>query len=162
MIRIRPYQSGDWPAMWDFIAPVLHAGDSYAVPREIGESDAYRMWVELPRAVRVAEDARGRVLGTYFLKPNQPGPGDHVCNCGYLVAEQARGQGIANKLCEDSLRVARELGFTAMQFNMVVSTNEVAIRQWQKHGFEIVGTLPCAFRHPQLGLVDAHVMYRLL
>ncbi|MBZ0331329.1 GNAT family N-acetyltransferase [Halomonas sp. ANAO-440] len=162
MIRIRPFQPDDWPAMWEFMAPVLHAGTTYAVPRGIGESDAYRMWVELPRAVRVAEDAAGKVLGTYYLKPNQPGPGDHVCNCGYLVAEHARGQGIAGRMCQDSLGLARELGFTAMQYNLVVTTNEVAIRQWQKHGFSIVGTLPCAFRHPEQGLVDAHIMYRLL
>ncbi|PMR77529.1 GNAT family N-acetyltransferase [Billgrantia endophytica] len=162
MIRIRPYHPDDWPAIWDFMAPVFHAGDTYAVPRAISESDAHRMWVELPRAVRVAEDAAGNVLGTYYLKPNQPGPGSHVCNSGYLVAEKARGQGIAGKLCGDSLVLARELGFIAMQYNMVVATNEVAIRQWQKHGFSIVGTLPCAFRHPEQGLVDAHVMYRLL
>lgn len=162
MIRIRPYQPEDWPALWAIIEPVFRAGETYAVPRDISEQDAHRMWIELPRAVRVAVDDAGRITGTYTLKANQPGPGDHVCNCGYLVADHARGQGIAGEMCAHSLVLARELGFLAMQYNLVVASNEVAIRLWQKHGFAIIGTLPRAFRHPALGLTDAHVMYRLL
>lgn len=162
MIRIRPYQPDDWPALWAILEPVFRAGETYAVPRDISEQDAHRMWIELPRAVRVAVDDEGRVTGTYTLKANQPGPGDHVCNCGYLVADHARGQGIAGEMCVHSLALARELGFVAMQYNLVVASNEVAIRLWQKHGFTIIGTLPRAFRHPALGLTDAHVMYRLL
>jgi len=162
MIRLRPYQPEDWACLWAILEPVFRAGETYAVPRDISEQDAHRFWVELPRAVRVAVDDRGRLTGSYTLKANQPGPGDHVCNCGYLVAEDARGQGIAGEMCEDSLTLARQLGFLAMQYNLVVSSNETAIRLWQHHGFEIIGTLPCAFRHPVRGPVDAHVMYRLL
>lgn len=162
MITIRAYQTNDWPSLWPIIEAIFRAGDTYAVPRHISEQDAHRMWIELPRAVRVAMDAQGEVVGSYYLKPNQSGPGDHVANCGYLVAPGARGQGIADQLCQHSLSLARELGFTAMQYNLVVATNEVAIRSWQKHGFTIAGTLPLAFRHPEQGLVDAHVMYRLL
>ena len=162
MPHIRSYRHEDWPTIWSFMAPVFRAGETYAVPRDITERDAHRMWVTLPREVRVAEDESGRVIGTYYLKPNQPGPGDHVANCGYLVAETARGRGVAGQLCHDSLNLARELGFHAMQYNLVVATNEVAVRLWQQHGFAIVGTLPHAFRHPERGPVDAHVMYRLL
>lgn len=162
MIRLRPYQPEDWSALWAILEPVFRAGETYAVPRDISEQDAHRMWIELPRAVRVAVDDAGRVTGTYTLKANQPGPGDHVGNCGYLVADRARGQGIAGEMCEHSLALAREHGFIAMQYNLVVASNEVAIRLWQKHGFTIIGTLPRAFRHPALGLTDAHVMYRLL
>lgn len=162
MIRLRPYQPEDWPALWAILEPVFRAGETYAVPRDISEQDTHRMWIELPRAVRVAVDDAGRVIGTYTLKANQPGPGDHVCNCGYLVADDARGQGIAGEMCGHSLALARELGFVAMQYNLVVASNKVAIRLWQKHGFTIIGTLPRAFRHPALGLTDAHVMYRLL
>ena len=54
------------------------------------------------------------------------------------------------------------MGFHAMQFNMVVSTNESAVALWKKFGFSIVGTLPRAFRHRKLGLVDAYVMHRFL
>ena len=97
-----------------------------------------------------------------MLHPNQMGLGDHVANAGYLVAPAHRGHGIAGAMCEHSLATARAAGFRAMQFNFVVSTNETAVRLWQKHGFEIVGRLPKAFRHATLGEVDALVMYRFL
>jgi ribosomal protein S18 acetylase RimI-like enzyme len=116
----------------------------------------------VPAATFVAQGAGQRVLGTYYLKPNQPTLGAHVCNCGYVVAEQARGQGIASAMCEHSQSEARALGFRAMQFNLVVSTNEGAIRLWRKHGFAVVGVLPGAFRHARLGYVDALVMYKQL
>lgn len=162
LIRIRPYQPDDWPALWTLLGPVFRAGETYAVPRDITEQDTQRMWVELPRVVRVAIDEAGRVIGTYILKANQPGPGDHVANGGYIVADGARGHGVAGEMCKHSLAMARELGFLAMQYNLVVASNVVAVRVWQKHGFAIIGTLPRAFRHPTLGLTDAHVMYRLL
>lgn len=162
MVCIRPYSPTDWPSLWAIIEPVFREGASYAVPRDISEDDAHRMWVELPSAVQVAVSEDGQPIGSYFLKPNQPGPGDHVANCGYLVAETARGLGVAGRLCEHSLQLARNSGFTAMQYNLVVSTNHTAIRLWQRHGFAIAGELPGAFRHPTAGLVDAFVMYRQL
>jgi ribosomal protein S18 acetylase RimI-like enzyme len=54
------------------------------------------------------------------------------------------------------------MGFRAMQFNLVVSTNERAVRLWQRLGFATVGTLPGAFRHRELGFVDAFVMFKTL
>jgi ribosomal protein S18 acetylase RimI-like enzyme len=110
----------------------------------------------------VACGSDGRVAGTYFIKPNQPGLGSHVCNCGYVVAPEAQGQGIAAALCEHSQREAVALNFRAMQFNLVVATNERAIRLWQKLGFSVAGTLPRAFHHQRLGFVDALVMYKEL
>ena len=85
-----------------------------------------------------------------------------MANAGYIVAAEARGQGLASALCEHSLDTARQLGFRAMQFNFVVCTNTAAVRVWEKHGFAVVGRLPAAFRHAALGLVDALVMYRAL
>src|SRR5690606_26260137 len=102
------------------------------------------------------------ILGTYFIKNNQDGPGDHVCNCGYMVASAARGRGLATAMCEHSQRIARQLGYLAMQFNLVVSTNERAVQLWSRLGFATVGRLPRAFRHPTLGFVDALVMYKWL
>lgn len=110
----------------------------------------------------MATDTGGAVIGTYFLKPNQPGLGSHVCNCGYVVAAQARGRGVAAAMCEHSQDQARALGFRAMQFNFVVATNESAVRLWQRQGFAVVGRLPGAFRHQKLGFVDALVMYKQL
>lgn len=161
-IEIRSLQDGDWPAAWRVIEPIFRAGETYAFPPAITEEEAYRAWVETPQATFVAVDETGAILGTYYIKPNQPGLGSHVCNCGYIVAEGARGRGIASAMCEHSQREAVSRGFRAMQYNLVVSTNEGAVRLWQRHGFAIAGRLPAAFRHPQLGFVDAFVMYKQL
>ena len=162
MITIRPYQPSDWPAVWAIVEPVFRAGETYAFSPDISEDDSRRVWVETPQKTYVAVDDSGGIVGTYYIKPNQPALGAHVCNCGYIVAAAARGKGIASTMCAHSQRQAVKLGFKSMQYNLVVSTNVTAIRIWQKNGFEIVGTLPEAFRHPRLGLVDAHVMYKRL
>ena len=162
MLTIRQYAPGDWPALWAIMEPVFRAGETYAYDPAITEAEAQRVWIELPAAIYVAVDEAGMLLGTYYIKPNQPGLGAHVCNCGYIVAAAARGQGIASRLCEHSQDEARRLGFRAMQFNLVVSTNTGAVRLWQTLGFPIVGTLPGAFNHPRLGYVDAYVMYKQL
>jgi ribosomal protein S18 acetylase RimI-like enzyme len=79
-----------------------------------------------------------------------------------MVSAKARGQGFGRAIAEHCLSEARRLGFRAMQFNYVISTNTAAIRLWQELGFEIVGTLPNAFRHPEKEYVDVYVMYRSL
>ena len=162
MITIRPFEQTDWSAVWKLIEPVFRAGETYAFSPEISETEAHKVWIEAPTATYVAKDDGGAVLGTYFIKPNQPGLGSHVCNCGYIVGENARGKGVASLMCEHSQLEAKRLGFRAMQFNLVVATNEGAVRLWQKLGFEIVGTLPAAFKHPRHGFVDAFVMYKRL
>ncbi|HRW50067.1 MAG TPA: N-acetyltransferase [Caldilinea sp.] len=162
MLTVREYTSGDWPALWAIMEPVFRAGETYAFDPAITEAEAQRVWIEVPAATYVAVDETGMLLGTYYIKPNQPGLGAHVCNCGYIVAAAARGQGIASRLCEHSQDEARRLGFRAMQFNLVVSTNTGAVHLWQTLGFPIVGTLPGAFNHPRLGYVDAYVMYKQL
>lgn len=109
----------------------------------------------------MAEDA-GRIVGTYTLKPVQPGLGDHIANCGYMTHPQARGRGVASALCAHSLATARERGYTGMQFNFVVASNASAIRLWQKHGFTVLGRVPAAFRHRDLGLTDVLIVHRAL
>ncbi len=123
--------------------------------------DVLNYWYQSGGRIFVAVHG-GETLGTYVIKPNQPGRGAHVANAGYMVARSARGLGLGTALGAHSLEMARELGFKAMQFNMVVATNEGAIHVWQKLGFEAVGRLPGVFRHPERGLVDALVMYRAL
>ena len=162
MPDIREYQPSDWPELW----PVLHAtivsSDTYAFPPESTAEEIHRAWVEVPARCFVACGTDGEVLASYFIKPNQPGLGAHVCNCGYVVAHKARGQGIAALMCEHSQAVAVAMGFRAMQFNFVVSSNTQAIRLWEKLGFSVVGRLPGAFNHQQLGYVDALVMFKQL
>lgn len=162
MTLIRPYVETDWPALWPILRATFEAGDTYAYAPDSTEADIHRAWIEAPSATYVAIDASGALLGTYFIKPNQPGLGAHVCNCGYVVAAAARGQGVAAAMCEHSQREAVRLGFLAMQFNLVVATNEGAIRLWRRLGFAVLATLPRAFRHRQFGLVDALVMFKTL
>lgn len=162
MLSIRPFQPQDWPLLWPILQSVFSSGDTYAFPPDSTESEIHNAWIMQPQATYVATTDADGMVGTYVLKPNQPGLGSHVCNCGYLVAPAARGRGIAAALCEHSQDQARVMGYRAMQFNLVVSTNEVAVRLWQKLGFAIVGTLPGAFNHSRLGYVDAHVMYKSL
>ncbi len=160
--HIRPFEERDWPAVWPLLHNTFLAGDTYAFPPESTEAEIHRAWVEIPAATFVACSSTGLVLGTYFLKPNQPGLGSHVCNCGYVVAPEARGRGVASAMCEHSQAEALSMGFRAMQFNLVVATNERAVGLWQKLGFSVVGTLPGAFRHQRLGFVNAFVMFKTL
>jgi L-amino acid N-acyltransferase YncA len=161
-LQIRPYGAADWPAVWALLEPVFRAGETFPHDPAITEEGAQVAWVKRSQAVMVAVDAAGAVVGTYYLRPNSLALGAHVANAGYVVAEQCRRQGVGSRLCQHSLQAARRLGFRAMQFNLVVSTNAAGIRCWQRNGFQLVGTLPGAFRHKQLGYVDALVMFQAL
>jgi ribosomal protein S18 acetylase RimI-like enzyme len=162
MNKIRPFTESDWPAVWPILQTTFAAGDTYTFSPQSTEAEIHKAWVELPAATFVAVDDAGMIQGSYFIKPNQPGLGAHVCNCGYVVSKAAQGQGIAAQMCEHSQKLALEMGFRAMQFNFVVATNTGAVRLWQKLGFEIVGTLPQVFQHQKLGFVDAFVMFKYL
>ncbi|MCC1491271.1 GNAT family N-acetyltransferase [Cognatishimia sp. F0-27] len=158
-ITIRPYAASDAQAVTDMLIAVFRAGDTYTIDPDITPDDALRYWTGAERRVFVAESG-GVVLGTYYIVRNQKGGGSHVCNCGYVTAESARGRGIARAMLAHSLDIAPTLGFRAMQYNFVVATNTRAVATWERAGFAIVGRLPKAFRHPQAGYVDALVMYR--
>lgn len=161
MFPIRPAAASDAGAIWAILEPVIRAGETYTLPPEMTREDALAYWHASGHDVFVAEDAGG-IVGTYFIRANQKGGGEHVANCGYVTAAPSSGRGVARAMCAHSLEHAKLRGFRAMQFNFVVSTNERAVRLWQSFGFDIVGRLPEAFRHPTLGYVDALVMYRLL
>jgi ribosomal protein S18 acetylase RimI-like enzyme len=158
---IRPLRDEDWPAVWRLLHATFATGDTYTFAPDSSEPEIRDAWVEKPLASFVAVEG-DTLLGTYFIKPNQPGLGAHVCNSGYVVAPESRGRGVAAAMCDHSQRFAREQGFRAMQFNFVVATNERAVKLWQRLGFAVVGRLPGAFRHQQLGFVDALVMYKSL
>jgi non-canonical purine NTP pyrophosphatase (RdgB/HAM1 family) len=160
-IAVRAVTDADRDAVWGILEPTLRVGETYALPRDMSRDEALAWWYRPDNDTFVAEDA-GEVVGSYFLRANQLGGGAHVANCGYVTASAAQGRGIARAMVEHSLAHAKRRGFVAMQFNFVVRTNERAVRIWQACGFEIVGTLPEAFAHPRLGLVDAYVMYKRL
>ncbi len=159
MLRIRSAEPSDQDAIWGILEPVIREGETYALPRDMPRAEAIGYWFASMNEVFVAE-SDGQVVGTYYLRPNQLGGGSHVANCGYMTAAAAMGKGVASAMCAHSLDHARERGFRAMQFNLVVSTNERAVSLWRRFEFEIVGRLPGAFLHPHLGYVDALVMYR--
>ena len=161
-VSIRPAKKTDSAAIGEILEPVIRAGETYPLPREMNEADALAFWMAKGHDTFVAEDPHGRMLGTYFLRANQSGGGAHVANCGYVTATWAAGHGVARRMCAHSLEHAKARGFRSMQFNFVLSTNERALRLWESLGFRIVGRLPGAFQHPKLGFVDALVMYRHL
>lgn len=159
--HIRASSGDDRAAIWRVIAPAFRAGETYPIPRDISEADGLAYWFTPGHEVFVAE-AKGEIVGTYYLRANNRGGGAHVANCGYIVAPDATGRGVARAMCMHSLEHARARGFRAMQFNFVISTNTRAVMLWQRCGFEICGVLPGAFDHPVHGMVDALVMYQRL
>jgi L-amino acid N-acyltransferase YncA len=178
-MKIRPATDADRDAIWNIFHEVVAAGDTYALDPNISREDALAYWFAPGTHTYVAEINRESVgeadsfpgtaansnhviAGTYILQPNQSGGGSHVANAGFMVSASSRGQGLGRAMAERCLSEARRLGFRAMQFNYVISTNTAAIRLWQDLGFEIVGTLASAFRHPDKGYVDVYVMYRSL
>jgi len=160
-LRIRPARADDAPAIWAILEPVIRAGETYALDRDMSEADALAYWFGSDKEVFVAEED-AVVLGTYNLRANQAGGGRHVCNAGYMTGARSTGRGIARAMCLHSIDHAKRGGFRAMQFNFVVSTNVRAVGLWQSLGFDVVGRLPGAFAHPAGGFVDALVMVRAL
>jgi ribosomal protein S18 acetylase RimI-like enzyme len=161
MIVVRDASPADHDAIWQILEPVIPAGETYALPRDLTKEQCLAYWFGAGHRVFVAVEGM-RLVGTYFLCANYQGGGAHVANCGYMTANEAARRGVATAMCEHSLEEARKSGFRAMQFNFVVSTNERAIRLWHRLGFEVVGRLTEAFLHPNLGYVDALVMHRKL
>ena len=158
-LRVATVSDGD--AIWDIFHSVIASGDTYVFDPQMSREEALDYWFR-PDAHTYVAETDGQIVGTYILKPNQPALGSHVANAAFMVAPTARGLSIGRRMGEHCLAEARRLGFRAMQFNFVVSTNEAAVRLWQQLGFRIVGTLPGVYRHCQLGFVDAYVMFREL
>jgi ribosomal protein S18 acetylase RimI-like enzyme len=160
-MQIRIATEDDFDAIWPLLRDVFRAGTTYAVDPAITKDQARVYWISDAAATYVATCA-DRVVGTYYIKTNQPGGGAHICNCGYIVSPDARGQGLASQMCKASQTQARALGYTAMQYNFVLESNAGAVRLWHRHGFVTIGTIPDAFHHPTDGMVRAFVMHKQL
>ena len=160
-MEIRPVGEGDADALWALLEPVIRAGETYALPRDMRRADALRVWLAPGHSPYLALQD-GTPVGTYWLRPNQPGGGAHVVNCAYVTAQDAQGKGVARAMLDHSIREARLRGFAAMLFNFVIASNERAVRLWEANGFSVVGRLPGAFRHPREGPVDVLLMHRPL
>jgi ribosomal protein S18 acetylase RimI-like enzyme len=161
VLKIRPATDADRDANWEIFREVIVAGETYPLDPDTSREEALAYWFQRDANVYVAENENG-VVGAYTLHANQSGGGAHVANAGFIVRADARGQGIGRAMGEHCLAEARRLGFRALQFNFVISTNESAVRLWQQLGMTIIGALPGAFRHPTKGYVDVYVMYRSL
>lgn len=160
-LTIRPATRDDSGAIWAILEPIIRAGETYPLPRDMTRKAALAYWLSSLHTTYLAEDQTG-ALGTYYIRPNNSGGGAHVANCGYMVAADAQGKGIARAMCVHSLGQARSMGFAAMQFNFVVANNARAVALWEGMGFATVGRLPKAFDHPKDGMVDALVMFQTL
>jgi L-amino acid N-acyltransferase YncA len=160
-MQIRPAINADRDAIWNIFHEIIAAGDTYAFDPQMPREEALAYWFRADTHTYVAEE-NDSVVGTYILRPNQSGPGSHVANAAFMVARDAEGAGVGRRMAEHCLSEARRMGFRGMQFNFVISTNTRAIHLWNQLGFEIVGTLPGAFRHPEKGYVDVYVMFRSL
>ena len=160
-LTIRPATEADAEEIWNIFQAVAAPGDTYTFDPNITREEALAYWMNAATHTFVASD-ESRICGTYILRQNQSGGGAHVAIAGFMVSRQARRRGVGRAMAEHCLQRATRLGFRAMQFNFVISTNEGAVALWQSLGFAIVGTLPGAFRHPERGFVDAYVMFRSL
>jgi ribosomal protein S18 acetylase RimI-like enzyme len=161
MAEIRPAEPRDNRAVWHIIRSVLASGDTSVFPPDSTEEEMTAYWFSPEKHTYVAI-LDGKVVGTFWLKPNYPGLGSHVANAAYMVSPRAAGRGVGRRMAEFSLDEARRLGFTAMQFNFVVKSNTVAVKLWESLGFEVIGEIPDAFNHVENGLTNAYIMYRKL
>lgn len=160
-LSIRKADSRDQDTLWEIICPIIRTGGTYVFDSNSGKEKMLDYWLSNDKITYVAE-IEGAILGTFYLKANQPDLGNHVCNAGFMVSENASGKGIGKVMGKFALLEAKKLGFEAMQFNFVIKTNEKAVLLWKSLGFEVVGEIPAAYRHPQLGLVPALIMYQKL
>lgn len=159
---IRKATTEDYDAIWEIFSEVIQPGDTYIFAEGTPKSDLHKLWFADYMHTYVAEGGNGEIVGTYIIKPNHLDRGSHIANGSYMVKPAAQGKGIGHLLCEHSLEVAKTIGFNAIQFNIVISTNKAAIRLWEKFGFKIIGTTPKGFRHKELGLVDTYIMFKEL
>jgi len=161
VVKISEITKSDFESFWPVFKEVVNAQETYAFDANIELETAYNLWCISPQKSFVIKE-NGLILGSYYIKANASGPSSHISNCGYIVNPKSRGKGIARRLCLHSQEIALELGYTAMQFNSVVSTNEIAINLWKKLGYNIIGVIPNAYNHKKLGLVDSFIMHKQL
>lgn len=182
MLEIREAVESDKPQVWEIIKEVISKGDSYTFYPDTPREKMLAFWFAEDKKTYVAilsdqqseppavtgdlnsdiNNLNSKIVGTFFIKANQPDLGSHICNAGYMVSSNAKGKRVGRTMAEFSLEEAKRLGFQAMQFNFVVKTNEIAVKLWQKLGFEIIGEIPEAFQHKENGLTNALIMYRKL
>jgi GNAT superfamily N-acetyltransferase len=162
MTQIRPFVEGDWAQVEAIFREVLAAGETYCGDPAMSEADVRAYWLsDAHTVVAVDEDdsGTGNVLGSAHMGPNRPAQGSHVGTASFIVAASARGRGLGRALAEYVVGWHREQGYRGIQFNAVVESNAAAVHLWEDFGFQVIGTVPGAFRRPSGEYVGLHVMY---
>lgn len=161
MLEISPASEADFDEIWKIFQPILQAGGTYVYSPDTSKAQAYSIWYDLTFQTYLAK-VDGEVVGAYVIRPGHRDLGSHICNAAYIITNKYRGKGYGEAMGLHSIEQAKKLGYRAMQFNYVVSTNKTAISLWNKIGFKIVGTIPTAYNHPEHGYVDIHIMHQSL
>jgi len=140
---------------------IVQEGNAFFSDETVSRNVALELFLsnDVVSYVAIEDD---NVVGAYLIKPNYHCRGSHVANATYMVAKEHRRHGIGRMMAEHSLQAAKDMGYRAMQFNAVVSTNTASIALWKSIGFSIVGTVPDGFHDPNNGFVDLYVMHKLL
>ncbi len=162
VVEIRRATDRDWPLIYPFYAVIMAEGRTYPFPERQTLGEARPWWMEEPPGQTVVAVSDGEILGSAKMGPNRPGRGSHVATASFLVDPAHQDQGVGRALAEYVLDWCTSAGFASIQFNAVVESNAPAIHLWQSLGFQIIGTVPDAFDHPEDGLVGLHVMFRYL
>ena len=152
-VRVVPVTAETTPAAVAIWNQVVEDGVAFPQTEPLSPTEGVAFFAE-QTLTAVAVDGDGEVLGMYILHPNNIGRCGHIANASYAVARHARGRGVGEALVRDSLRTAKEFGFTVMQFNAVVATNRVALHLYEKVGFTRLGTIPGGFRLPDGSFAD--------
>lgn len=158
---LRLFHPNDEEELYQIFREVVESGSQF--PYECSSTKEFRQQFFAPHGkVYVCHTLAGEVVGGFFLKANFSGRSSHIANAAYMIHSTYRGKGVGSLLIKASLHLAKDLGFQAMQFNMVLSQNRLAVKLYQKLGFNIVGTLPEAVRNPDGSYQDGYVLHRKL
>lgn len=161
-VEVRRAAEADRASVLHIARELVRVADTYAYDPSISDDALWEYWSPSGPGDGFVAAVDEQVVGMFVIRPNHPGPGAHVANASYAVRADVRGIGLGRQMGEASLGIAADLGYRAMQFNAVVSTNEHAVRLWRSLGFRVVGSIPDGFRLPDGNYVPHHIMYRVL
>lgn len=155
------FDQKDEKGLYAIFREVVDSGSQF--PYECSSIEEFHRQFFTPQArVYVCHSFDGKVVGGFYLRANFSGRSSHIANAAYMVHNTYRGKGVGSLLVKASLHLAKDLGLHAMQFNMVLSQNRLAVKLYERLGFNIVGTIPQAIRNPDGSYQDGLVMYRKL
>ncbi len=159
---VREFKSSDENSVLEIISSAFSKGDTYPYDPDLSKKEFAEIWFSSDKKVFVAESEKAEILGTFYIKPNQPSLGSHICNAGFVVCDKSKGKGVGKAMAEFSLQKARELGYLAMQFNLVLADNTASLKIWENLGFSKIGLVPEAFKSKNGDFVDAYIIYKKL